>query len=439
MRGYRSLLDVSFRPGPLTALVGEARAGKSNTLSAVRALLDPAAAPIRPEDAARRDGRVSIHGRLADGTAVWAEVDGRGPSGIELPPVLFMPAALRSGPVVDMPAGAHPPASGPAGTLAQVLRDLAAHRDGRRGSDAVAAQALVSGIEACCDSEVTGAVVLIEEPELFLRPHAQRYLYRLLRALASAGNQVMYSTHSPTFLNVARLEEFALVGRAPETGTTIIQPPPLAPGEEFRAMSEFDAERGELFLSQAAILVEGRTEKLALPFVFRAMGHDADREAISIVECGGKANIPLFVGICHSVGVPCVVLHDRDAPAGMPPSEAEDRLNALIREAAGAQRTVELVPDFEGVAGLRGHSRKPERAWRRFASLRRDRVPEPLAGVVELALSLARGGQRSGGVLPPLSGADRAGPRSPARRRPAGRRRPRGLPRPGSPRSCGSG
>jgi hypothetical protein len=42
------------------------------------------------------------------------------------------------------------------------------------------------------------------------------------------------------------------------------------------------------------VLVEGLTEKLVLPFVFSALGYDVDREAISIVECGGKPNIPLF-------------------------------------------------------------------------------------------------------------------------------------------------
>ena len=58
-------------------------------------------------------------------------------------------------------------------------------------------------------------MLLIEEPELFLRPQAQRYLYRLLRRFAEAGNQVIYSTHSPSFLNVSRLEELALVQRPP--------------------------------------------------------------------------------------------------------------------------------------------------------------------------------------------------------------------------------
>ena len=68
-------------------------------------------------------------------------------------------------------------------------------------------------------------MLLIEEPELFLRPQAQRYLYRLLRSFADAGNQVIYSTHSPSFLNVARLEELALVQRHSDTGTAVVAAP----------------------------------------------------------------------------------------------------------------------------------------------------------------------------------------------------------------------
>ena len=69
-------------------------------------------------------------------------------------------------------------------------------------------------------------------------------------------------------------------------------------------MSEFDAERSELFLARSAILVEGRTEKLVLPMLFAALGHDADRAQISIVECGGKSNIPVFARICKAVPDP---------------------------------------------------------------------------------------------------------------------------------------
>jgi predicted ATP-dependent endonuclease of OLD family len=65
-------------------------------------------------------------------------------------------------------------------------------------------------------------------------------------------------------------------------------------------MTEFDAARSELFLGRAVVLVEGLAENHVLPFVFSALGHDVDREAIPIVECG------------RATGIPFVVVHDSD-------------------------------------------------------------------------------------------------------------------------------
>jgi len=251
----------------------------------------------------------------------------------------------------------------------------------------VGANALVAGLERGCTSGLGGVVVLIEEPELYLRPQAQRYLYRLLHDLAAAGNQVLYTTHAPAFLNVARLEELALVTRD-EEGTVVVQPEALLGSDAFRVMSEFDAERSELFFGDVAVLVEGRTEKLALPHVFRALGHDPDRDGITIVECGGKANIPVLAQVCRAITMPFVVVHDRDAPAGRQPNATERELNRRIAELAGADRVVVLEPDFEGVTGLRRHHHKPEQAWRHFADRRATDVPEGLRRVVEVATAL---------------------------------------------------
>ena len=143
------------------------------------------------------------------------------------------------------------------------------------------------------------------------------------------------------------------------------------------------------------LLVEGRTEKLVFPFIFQALGHDHDREAISIVECGGKSNIPLFARICEATRIPYLVVHDRDAPPGKRPIQAERAVNQAIATIAGRERTIELAPDFEAVAGLRGHSHKPERAWRGFAGIEPARVPAPLAEAVRRIAArtrLSRGG-----------------------------------------------
>ena len=389
VRGFRSARDVAFAPGSLCALVGEANAGKSNLLAAIRALLDPGAPPLRGDDASvGGNGTIRVEATLDGGRSLVLDafppreprIDREG-----APSVLVVPSALRGGPLI---ASSHPqnPA---AGRAAKLFREALTGEGDAPRSATIPALSLVSAVESCCTTGIDGVVFLIEEPELYLRPQAQRYLYRRLRTLASAGNQVIYSTHAPAFLNVGRLEELVLVAHDPVAGTKVFQPEPLPADEEFRVVSEFDAERSELFLARAAILVEGRTEKLVFPFVFQALGHDPDRDAISVIECGGKSNIPLFARICHATGVPFVAVHDRDAEPGREPIHAERVLNGLIAEVAGPERTVVLEPDFEAVAGIRGH--KPEGAWRHFRSLSASEVPEPLARAAGIALEFARG------------------------------------------------
>jgi hypothetical protein len=386
VKGFRSARDVSFAPGRLSALVGEANAGKSNLLAAIRAVLDPAAAPLISADSADGgDGQISISVRLAGGGEALLEGrPGRNAftAPVDLPPVLFLPADARAGALLA--AASSRGAEGP--RAVEIFRGALAHD---RDTSAAHALSLIDALESCCSLGLGGVLLLIEEPELYLRPQAQRYLYRLLREFSLRGNQTIYSTHSPAFLNVTRLDELVFVERLPHTGTRALQSEPVTPDDDFRVLTEFDAARSELFLARAAVLVEGLTEKLVLPFVFAALGHDVDREAISIIECGGKPNLPLFAQICKATGIPFVVVHDSDRQPNGRLVAAERALNALIADTAGEERTVVLDPDFEAVARLAGRRRKPERAWREFASRTSAEMPGQLLRVAELAMSLA--------------------------------------------------
>lgn len=384
VRGFRSIRHSDLALEPLSALVGEPEAGKSNLLAALRAVLDPDAR-LRASDRPRGDGgELALEARLGAGGVLRLAGDPPVRSGDGTPPhVLYLPASARAGAVLAYPedAGAH--------RAATVFRD--ALRATPTSSEAAPALAAVRAIEACRAARLRRVVVLMEEPELYLRPQGQRFLYRLLRDFAAAGNQVVYSTHSPAFLNAARLHEVVFVEQLPSEGTRAARPDPLTPDEDFRVLSEFDAERSELLLARAVLLVEGLTEKLAFPFVFAALGLDADREGVTIVECGGKANIPLFARICAAAGIPFVAVHDRDAVPGHRPKAGERVLNELIREVAGPERTVVVQPDFEGISHLPGGSRKPEQAWRRFASLNARAMPAPLVRAARMAVALARG------------------------------------------------
>jgi predicted ATPase len=386
IQGYRAVRELEFSPGSVCALVGEASSGKSTVLTAIWTLLEAAAPPPTIDDVSRgaSGGRIHLEAKLDRDGSIF--LDARPPDTLNLnragaPPVLFLPANLR-------PRALVAPATGTgAADVAELFRPpLPEHH----WSAADGGLQLVMGMERLVASGLRRFVLLIEEPELYLSPHSQRHLSRLLRTLAQRGNQILYSTHAPVFLSVDRLEELALVRHTLDLGTTLHQPPALAEAESFRALSEFDSDRAELFLARAALLVEGRTEKLTFPLVFEALGVEADKEGIVVLECGGKGNMPLFARICNACGIPYVIVHDRDAPAGHRPVDSELIVNRQIQDVAGRRRTVVLVPDFEVVSGVntRGRTRKPHRAYRRYTG--NGDVPEPLRKAVEKVLQSAR-------------------------------------------------
>jgi predicted ATPase len=380
--GYRGARDVELRPGSTCVLVGESSSGKSTVLSAIWTLLEAAAPMPTGEDLSRGHTRVHVEAVVGDRTLF---LDARPPATINLnregaPPALFFPANLR-------PTTLLAPADHPAKRAIGVVRAAETNPDG--------GLSLVRSIAALVEARVRGLVILIEEPELYLSPPAQRHLHRLLRKLSTRGrNQILYSTHSPVFLGVDRLDELVLVRHDQRTGTRLVQPEALSQKRAFRMNAEIDAERAEIFLSRAVLFVEGRTEKLAFPFVFEALGYDADQEAIAIVDCGGKGNLPLFAEICNACGIPYIVVHDRDAPRGEQPTEAERIANETIIRVAGKRRSIMLIPDFEGVTGLKVRRGKPAAAYKRFHGGNGE-VPGPLRQAVERVVSDARRAPRA--------------------------------------------
>jgi hypothetical protein len=151
VRGFRTARDVFFSPGPLCALVGEADAGKSNLLAAMRAVLDPAAAPLTPADVAEGgDGQISIRVELADGgEASLKGCPGRTDASEQnaAPPVLFLPAEARGGPVLS--------GGSERGKEADEAVAIFERAFGERGSTSGGrALSLVDALESCCARRV---------------------------------------------------------------------------------------------------------------------------------------------------------------------------------------------------------------------------------------------------------------------------------------------
>ena len=157
-----------------------------------------------------------------------------------------------------------------------------------------------------------GAIILIEEPEMMLHPQMQRSLYKTIRKIGET-NQVIYVTHSPHFVTIPEFDEIALI-RKLKNKTTVTR---SSLGSDARLKEKFrkdlDAERNELFFARKLLLVEGATEKLALPEYAARMNFNFDQIGSTIVEVGGKKNLPDFTDLAVSFQIPTAIIYDIDS------------------------------------------------------------------------------------------------------------------------------
>lgn len=253
--------------------------------------------------------------------------------------------------------------------------------------------------------QISGEVgtVVIEEPEMYLHPQAQRYFLRILTNLVDRGDcQVIYSTHSPIFADVGRFEAIRLVRKQPAGMTSINF---ISSGSDVAFLDKqrsaqkigirFDATTSEILFARKALLVEGPGDRLAACLVAQALGEDPDAEDLAVVACGAKTSIPFFARTCKALGIPFVVLHDEDIYSETGDEDNVKKLraenarahkeNAEITEAVGdASRIFTITPSLESCLGIgRWASDKPKRVVESLSALSLEQIPEELRLAVE--------------------------------------------------------
>ena len=250
-------------------------------------------------------------------------------------------------------------------------------------------------------------VFAIEEPELFLHPHAQRALDNALRVLAQSDNsQVLVCSHSTHFVNLDDYRGIALIRKASaEEGTISVQcTKDLFEGEgdtdrkrRFHMAAWVNPDRGEMLFARRVVFVEGETEKTVFPYLAKKLG--CHSEDVSVIDCGSKHNIPLYVAIAKAFYLDYVVVHDEDPlPAPIPEDWSEDKtrekrrtfeLNVQIQTTVGRSGSIAVLrPDFEGFSGVpRSPAKRKGKALTAldyFDSVASDDIPQHLADTVQM-------------------------------------------------------
>lgn len=252
-------------------------------------------------------------------------------------------------------------------------------------------------LQAFEETQRQGAILLIEEPEMFLHPQMQRSLYKTFRRIGEK-NQIIYTTHSPHFVAVPDYQEIVLVRKKEGATTVTLSTMPSDSTRREKLIKELDPERNELFFATRLLIVEGDTEKLALPEYARLLGIDLDQAGATIVEVGGKRNLLEFAKIAISFSIPTGIVYDKDSSDFPKEKKAEEeRYNTQLDSLRRSDGTVCVwrfdacyedhlrnalgEPKYQELCGKFSNVGKPTKA-RLIAMEPGFSIPEPIAEIL---------------------------------------------------------
>ena len=208
---------------------------------------------------------------------------------------------------------------------------------------------------------------IFEEPELYLHPQAQRSLFDSFVGLSESGSQVILCTHSSGLIDVERYKSIYIATKENGSDETKVKQctDDLFEGDskkDFNLSYWINPDRGELFFASKVVLLEGATEKTVFPLLARELG--AFRYDYTLIDCGSKDNIPLYIKLLNKFQIPYVAVYDRDhqahksADAIASADTSTQKIESEINANTGS--SIVLINDIEEELGLpNGGSSKP--------------------------------------------------------------------------------
>lgn len=155
----------------------------------------------------------------------------------------------------------------------------------------------------------TSALLCIEEPELYLHPHARRVISdRLDDFLDNNKNQVIITTHSSEFIRTTKQDlNIIFVKKSDQEGTTAS---PINV-KDYKYLL-LDNNQNEIFFADKVIICEGYDNYILSWVAKEKFPRQLDEHNISIVSVGGKDNISKISKMIINMGINCYVFADFD-------------------------------------------------------------------------------------------------------------------------------
>lgn len=201
---------------------------------------------------------------------------------------------------------------------------------------------------------------VLEEPELYLHPQAQRELFDSLVELSKAESQVLLCTHSSSFISLDRYRSICIVRKNTlDEGTTIFQCTEdlfveANDKDLFNLTYWINPDRGELFFARQVVLVEGPTDKTIVPLLAEKLG--VFRHDYTVIDCGSKDSMPSYLQLLNKFRIPYVAIYDRDHQVGKSANAiaSADKASARVEQHVDAAigKTIILENDIEEELGI---------------------------------------------------------------------------------------
>ncbi|WP_027615246.1 MULTISPECIES: ATP-dependent endonuclease [unclassified Pseudomonas] len=166
-------------------------------------------------------------------------------------------------------------------------------------------------------------ILLIDEPEVGLHPRATQAARDVLYSLPDSENwQVMLTTHSPSFIDLAK--DHTTIIRAEKdhdhkvSATTLYRPDRVQLDEDdkenLKLMNLFDSHISEAFFGGKVLIVEGDTEYTAFNYIRdREVNNGSLRyKDINIIRARGKVTVASMMKVLNHFKTKYYVLHDTD-------------------------------------------------------------------------------------------------------------------------------
>lgn len=226
------------------------------------------------------------------------------------------------------------------------------------GFNILIAYALISYV---AEKEKTPILLLIDEPELHLHVDWQKRLYDTFSK--ETRLQIVVSTQSENFVSLGNWRQIRVLKEGivhPDISalTESISTTDGETGTREECLDDYSKkylhiscilrENMELFFSKKVLLVEGASEKYALPKLLNLNGLDISKYSIAIIPVWGKSKLKIYQTICMCFGVNYFTMFDSDK---LDEEEIANENQAIVNNSYNKQ-LIQYSTNFEKLLGV---------------------------------------------------------------------------------------